>query len=677
MKVRCTLIIALLVGLSSMVRAQPERDSLYRIWQDPSRSDSVRVKAYKDHIWNGYLFSDPDSAMVLAEALFTYAEAHDYPIAANQAHTLIGIAYEMKGEWALAMEHVLRSIAANEAIGNKWGVSEGQIMVGVLYDEQGNYPRALEHYNKALLIDEEIGNKEGMAMSLNNIGNIHIIQGHYSRALEYYQRALEIDEELGVRQGVAAELANIGEIHKKQGNIGAALENFERALTIDTEIGDVRGAATAIRSIGQLHQLQGDHALALEKYEEALAMLVELGNPSGIAAIRSAIGRFYLEQERLALAVDHCAQSLAIAEEIGALDVQNTACKCLYKAYKAMGNSSKALEFYEQMIVVRDSIYNEENTKKLTRIEMQYEFDRKETAARAEQEKKDAIAKQELQRQKLVRNGFMGGFAVVLLFAGVFFAQRNKIKAGKKQSDELLLNILPEEVAEELKEKGSSDAQLIDQVTVLFTDFKGFTAMSELVTPKQLVKDLHECFSAFDHICAKHGLEKIKTIGDAYMAAGGLPTPNTTHATDVIQAAFEMRDFIAEGKARKIAAGLPYFEIRIGVHTGPVVAGIVGVKKFQYDIWGDTVNTASRMESSGEVGMVNISEATYRLVNGEWSPATGGNPHSPVANSPSPAFTFTSRGKIQAKGKGELEMYFVERSWEIAAGRSVGARMPT
>lgn len=218
-------------------------------------------------------------------------------------------------------------------------------------------------------------------------------------------------------------------------------------------------------------------------------------------------------------------------------------------------------------------------------------------------------------------------------------AEKKEVEKQKKRSDDLLLNILPEEVAEELKAKGSAEAQLIGEVTVLFTDFKGFTQLSEKLTPKELVSELNECFSAFDHIMQKYGIEKIKTIGDSYMAAGGLPTMNTTHAIDVVSAALEIQKFMLQHKVKREAEGRLFLDIRIGVHSGPVVAGIVGVKKFAYDIWGDTVNIASRMESSGEPGKVNISGTTFGLVKDK--------------------FKCVYRGKIEAKGKGDIDMYFV------------------
>jgi len=220
--------------------------------------------------------------------------------------------------------------------------------------------------------------------------------------------------------------------------------------------------------------------------------------------------------------------------------------------------------------------------------------------------------------------------------------QKNEVEKEKERSEGLLLNILPEEVANELKARGSADAKLIDNATVLFTDFKGFTGISELLTPRELVAELNHCFSAFDDIMQKHGIEKIKTIGDAYMAAGGLPVPTEASVKNTVLAALEMQNFISKRKAAHDASGKPAFEMRVGIHTGPVVAGIVGVKKFQYDIWGDAVNTASRIESSGEVGKVNISQSTYELLKD------------------APEFTFKSRGKIVAKGKGGMEMYFVE-----------------
>ena len=224
--------------------------------------------------------------------------------------------------------------------------------------------------------------------------------------------------------------------------------------------------------------------------------------------------------------------------------------------------------------------------------------------------------------------------------------QHRQVLKEKRRSEELLLNILPEAVAEELKLNGKAQAKYIDQVSVLFTDFKGFTALSQVLSPEELVQDLHECFSKFDAICEKYSIEKIKTIGDAYMAAGGLPSPNTTHAEDALKAALEMVLVVEETKARKMAVNRPFFEIRIGINTGPVVAGIVGLNKFAYDIWGDTVNTASRMESSGQLGEVNISRSTYDILK---------------ENS---KFTFESRGKVKAKGKGNIEMYFARWSKE-------------
>ena len=204
------------------------------------------------------------------------------------------------------------------------------------------------------------------------------------------------------------------------------------------------------------------------------------------------------------------------------------------------------------------------------------------------------------------------------------------------------MNILPFEVAEELKDKGSSDARHFDDVTVIFTDFKGFTGLSEELTPSQLVSEIDTCFRHFDEIIDNYNIEKIKTIGDAYMAAGGLPVPDGENATKVIDAAIAIRNYMWMRSTERAREGQPFFEIRIGIHTGPVVAGIVGIKKFQYDIWGDTVNTANRMESTGDIGKIHISESTYQIIKDN------------------PRYECVSRGSIAVKGKGEMETYFVD-----------------
>ena len=213
------------------------------------------------------------------------------------------------------------------------------------------------------------------------------------------------------------------------------------------------------------------------------------------------------------------------------------------------------------------------------------------------------------------------------------------LESEKKKADDLLLNILPNAVADELKSRGEATPRQFDSVTVMFTDFKGFTQIAEKITPAALIADLDNCFYYFDEIMDRYSVEKIKTIGDAYMCAGGLPIENKSHPVDVILAALEIRSFMEQMKEIKQSVQEPYWELRIGVHTGPVVAGVVGKRKFAYDIWGDAVNTASRMESSGSVGAINISGDTYERVK-EY-------------------FDCEYRGKVPAKNKGDIDMYFV------------------
>jgi class 3 adenylate cyclase len=288
-----------------------------------------------------------------------------------------------------------------------------------------------------------------------------------------------------------------------------------------------------------------------------------------------------------------------------------------------------------------------------------------EEAAKTElviQEKENAVIKAELiaTESENLRNlsiATAGGiFLMALLFysryrakrrANLSLEEKNKIIEDERQrSDELLLNILPASIAEELKTSGKARARRFDEATVLFTDFKNFTRISELLSPEELVEELDKCFKAFDFIIGQYpDIEKIKTIGDAYMCASGL-TDRRVMPNSLVKAALEMQEFLDEQKQERMRIGKPFFEARIGIHTGPVVAGVVGVKKFAYDIWGDTVNTASRVESNSQPGRVNISETTYSLVRYK--------------------FECEYRGKVEAKNKGQIDMYYVNRELEGA-----------
>jgi adenylate cyclase len=245
-------------------------------------------------------------------------------------------------------------------------------------------------------------------------------------------------------------------------------------------------------------------------------------------------------------------------------------------------------------------------------------------------------------------------FAQVLTGVLVMILARN-LNQERRKADSLLLNILPASIARELQRHDRVKPLDYDHATVLFTDFVGFTQIAENLSPQELIEELDGCFRQFDQIVKRHHLEKIKTIGDAYMAVGGIPEATLTHAVDCVLAALEIGRFMAMMREEKMAAAKPYWQLRLGIHSGRLVAGVIGQEKFAYDVWGDTVNTASRLESSGVAGRINISRATYEQVKD--------------------FFVCEYRGAIPAKNKGEIEMYFVNGIWPDLSKDAMG-KMP-
>ncbi|MCC7502984.1 MAG: adenylate/guanylate cyclase domain-containing protein, partial [Flavobacteriales bacterium] len=349
-----------------------------------------------------------------------------------------------------------------------------------------------------------------------------------------------------------------------------------------------------------------------------------------------------------ALALYDSAETFAL--EAGDLDLLVRIEKGFAIHLGQLGRHAEAMEHMQQHVHYKDSLLNIEKVRSMADMQEKYESEKKarEITGLKADKLSAALDKAQLQR---TRNIYLFAAIVVLGLAGALWGRlritqraRKAIQKEKDVSEGLLLNILPEEVAAELKLNGAAEARQFDRATVLFTDFKGFTALSELLTPSDLVAEIDHCFKAFDGIVDARRIEKIKTIGDAYMAAGGLPDPAHGSPADVVLAALELQDFMTAYATQRRSEGRPYFEMRVGVHTGPVIAGIVGVKKFAYDIWGDTVNTASRMESSGAVGCVNVSGATYALLQND------------------ARFRFEARGMVAAKGKGDMQMYFAYRN---------------
>lgn len=344
---------------------------------------------------------------------------------------------------------------------------------------------------------------------------------------------------------------------------------------------------------------------------------------------------FMLRQNRPKEAENLLLKSFSICSRVNYNKLMIKILQTLESMAQQRGDYRQAYNYNNQKQELINELQRKSRSEDLLMLEVEHESNLRELANARER----AIQENKLKEEKVKKNAFAGGLFVFLILTGMFFRQYKLTKKQKKRSDELLLNILPEKTADELKLKGHTTAKEYEGVTVLFCDIVGFTKISEQLTAQELVNEIDFYFKAFDEIITRNGLEKIKTVGDAYLAVGGMPEGNLAEARTVALAAIEMMKFVENLKQIRIDENRPFFEIRIGLHTGPVIAGVVGNKKFQYDIWGDTVNTAARMEQTSETGHINVSGNTYEILKSE--------------------FEFTYRGKVHAKNKGMVDMYYI------------------
>lgn len=519
---------------------------------------------------------------------------------------------------------------------------QGYLQKGNGYIRLGNQVDALENYFKAANYAVEMESKNTLGSVYITIADAYSLMDNSANAREYYIRGIDILRQTTDTLSLATGIANAGDFYYSQGALDTALVYFQEAGTLFKEINYPLGTGYYLGSLGMIYSAQGKSGEALEKLSQCLDILEETGDYYGVAAFLPFISEIYEDQGSYRTAIRYSEQSLDIATKYGLKEQIRDANLQLSKLNELLGNAGESLKYYKDYTTYKDSISNIGLVQQVAKMRTDYEIDQKQTEVDL-LEKEGEIRDLREKRQDAVLYVTLAILLLAFLLAFGLYRRykyirrtRDIIEREKSRSDELLKNILPEETADELKEFGRVKAKKFESVSVLFADFVGFTHYSEKMSPEDLVKTVDYYFSSFDQIVEKYGLEKIKTMGDCYMCAGGLPFPTEDHAVKMVQMACEILNIISDDGYSEVTG----FDIRLGIHTGPVVAGVVGTKKFAYDIWGDTVNIASRMESSSLPGKINISESTYLLIKDH--------------------FECEFRGMVEVKSKGMMKMYFVK-----------------
>lgn len=644
------LIISIVLFNSFFAFTQSGLDSLWNIWGNTNENDSIKKEAIYSIVKNVYERQELDTNYIFQRQASNLRGKEELKWKAEVYQLLALFSFEDL-DYDQADYHQAIAVNYMRKIENPDEIAKALCFHAEYSIENHKLRFATLYINEALALFEQTNNIRGRADCYQKLAQIAWQIKDLDNSLDFSKKAYKLLEGTTYSKELATAMNNLGYNYQEIDLYKIAKRYYQRSLKISRKHGYRNVEANCLRNIGEIFQNLKEYNTAREYFQRSLQIKEKISGRDKGGWITVKIGEGWLETGDYQKALKYCSKGYELGVDYKRMETQRLGCDCLYKSYKAMKKNNQALKYYELYSAINDSLNFSETAIAIQQIKLDKIALEDSLAQQKKAEEIQLAHERQVQKKNQIRNILIGfGFLVIIVAIGLWSRlkhirqSRATIQMEKNRSEKLLLNILPAEIAEELKLKGSADARNYSMVSILFTDFKGFTGLSSKLSAKELVEEINTCFVAFDAIILKYGIEKIKTIGDAYMAAGGMTNKNGNSVKNTILAALDMQQFIRERKSKLDAISKTAFEMRSGIHTGPIVAGIVGVKKFQYDIWGDAVNTASRMESSCEVGKVNISQTTYDYLKND------------------PDFVFESRGKIKAKGKGFIEMWYVSRA---------------
>ena len=582
----------------------------------------------------GYLkLNEYESTMQHFQESYSLSLENDYPSLAGHSKNGYGMVWLTLADYTKALQSFQQSLTYFETANDNQGIAYATGNLGSVYDALGNYDLALENYLAAVRINEELGNKEEMAGNYNNIGTIHSAQNNFETAFEYYTKAITLFEELESKEGLAYTYTNLGHFFSHYNYHDEAYGFYLKALRLNMDLDNKIDLADSFNNIASIFEIKENYSKAAEYYSSALNIYQELDNLKGAINVTNNLGTIEYKRKDFERALELHTSAFEASKTLQYNEGLEASIFNLSMDYEALGRTAEAIDYKSLYIEFQKVLFSEEQHENIANAQIVYETEKKD----AEIEQKAEEIKEQAARMKRQLIIIVVAIAIILLVTALSYL----VYKERQKSEKLLLNILPKKVADDLKKFGKTEPENFENCSVYFSDIVSFTSTSENLEPKYLIEELSDMFTTFDGIMDKYGCERIKTIGDAYMAVSGMPVPAEKHAENMIDAALDILDALTErGKAAEIN-----WRIRIGINSGKIVGGVVGVKKYLYDVFGDTINTASRMESNSEPMRLNISPSTYEIVKDQTD-----------------KYVFTERAAIEVKGKGMLKMYFVDRA---------------